>query len=253
MSQLFHGDCFEIMNTIPNKSVDMVLCDLPYGMTKNRWDIVLPFEDLWEQYNRIVKENGAVLLFGCNPFTAQLICSNLNDFRYTLVWEKNKSSDFLNSKRKPLKSHEDIAVFYKKQPVYNPQFTYGKPYKRWNKQKAVDKQTNYGSHKANVAESTDGRRYPTTVLKFARKERPNHPTEKPVELLRWLIRTYTNEGDTVLDNCMGSGSCGEAAITENRQFIGIEKNQDYFEFAKNRMNSIGEAPQSSKRKRDSEE
>ncbi len=224
---LINGDCLTEMKKIADNSIDMILCDLPYGVTKNKWDEVIPFEKLWEQYNRIIKLNGAVVLFGSQPFTTMLIYSNRKYFRYCLVWEKNKFSDFLNAKRKPMKTNEDICLFYKRQPTYNPQYWYSTPYKRWNTQKAVDKQTNYGSHKKNVAKS-DGRRLPTTVLKFNRVERPAHPTQKPVDLLEWLIKSYTNEGENVLDNCMGVGSTGMAAKKNNRNFIGIELDETYF-------------------------
>lgn len=232
---LYNGDCMTEMKMIEDASIDMILCDLPYGMTKNSWDVVIPFDKLWEQYNRIIKDNGAIVLFGSQPFTSLMIVSNLKNFRYSLVWEKNKFSDFLNSKRKPMKVNEDIAIFYKAQPVYNPQYWYSTPYKRWNTQEAVNKQTNYGSHKENVVESKDGRRLPTTVLKFNRVERPEHPTQKPVDLLEWLIKTYTNTGAIILDNCMGVGSTGVACKNTNRSFIGIEINEDYFDIAKKRM------------------
>ncbi len=225
--KLFNGDCLEIMKQLPDKSVDMILCDLPYGMTKNKWDSVIPIDLLWQSYKRIIKDNGCIALFGNQPFSSLLVTSNLPMFRYSLVWVKNKFSDFLNAKRKPMKVNEDILIFYKKQPVYNPQYTYSEPYKRWNTQEAVDRQTNYGHHKRNVVES-DGRRLPTTVLNFNRVERPIHPTQKPVELLEWLIKTYTNEGAIVLDNCMGSGSTAIACIKTNRHFIGIELEETYF-------------------------
>jgi site-specific DNA-methyltransferase (adenine-specific) len=228
--QLWNGDCLVEMKQIKSGSVDMILCDLPYGVTKNAWDIVIPFDKLWEQYDRIIKDNGAVVLFGSQPFTSLMITSNLKHFRYCLVWEKNKFSDFLNAKRKPMKTNEDIAIFYKKQPTYNPQYWYSTPYTRWNTQSAVDKQTNYGSHKENFVES-DGKRLPTTVLKFNRIERPTHPTQKPVDLLEWLIKTYSNEGDMVLDNCMGVGSTGIACKHLKRSFIGIELNKTYFDIA----------------------
>ena len=224
---LVKGDCLEVMLNIEPKSIDLILCDLPYGVTKNKWDVIIPFEKLWEQYNRIIKDNGAIVLFGSQPFTTMLISSNMKYFRYSLVWEKNKFSDFLNAKRKPMKTNEDICIFYKKQPTYNIQYWYSTPYHRWNTQKAVDKQTNYGSHKSNVVES-DGKRLPTTVLKFNRVERPNHPTQKPVDLLEWLIKSYTNEGETVLDNCMGVGSTGVASKKNNRNFIGIELDETYY-------------------------
>jgi site-specific DNA-methyltransferase (adenine-specific) len=229
--EIYNEDCLQKMKDISANSIDMILCDLPYGCTKNKWDIIIPFEDLWKEYSRIIKQNGAVVLFGSQPFTSQLVMSNMKMFRYCLVWEKNKFSDFLNAKRKPMKTNEDICVFYKKLPTYNPQFTYGDPYKRWNTQEAVDKQTNYGGHKQNVAESKDGRRYPTTVLKFNRVERPKHPTQKPVDLLEWLIKTYTNEGECVLDNCMGVGSTGIACKNTSRSFIGIELEKEYFDTA----------------------
>jgi len=164
-----------------------------------------------------------------------LIMSNLKYFRYCLIWEKNKFSDFLNAKRKPMKTNEDICIFYKKQPTYNPQYWYSDPYIRWNTQNAVNKQTNYGKHLKNTAKS-DGKRLPTTVLKFNRVERPKHPTQKPVELLEWLIRTYSNENDVVLDNCMGVGSTGIACKNINRNFIGIELNKKYFEIANQLIN-----------------
>jgi len=233
--KLIHGDCLIEMTKLPNASIDMVLCDLPYGVTRNSWDVVIPFDALWKEYKRVVKENGAIVLFGSQPFTSLMVTSNMGMFRYALVWEKNKFSDFLNAKRKPMKTNEDIVIFYKKQPTYNPQYWYSTPYTRWNTQKAVDKQTNYGSHKENYVESEDGKRLPTTVLKFNRIERPQHPTQKPVDLLEWLIQTYTNEGETVLDNCMGVGSTGVACKNTNRNFIGIELEKHYFDMATERM------------------
>jgi len=228
--QLINGNCLVEMKNIHSKSIDMILCDLPYGMTKNSWDITLPFDELWNEYNRIIKDNGAIILFGSQPFTSLMITSNLKMFRYSLVWEKNKFSDFLNAKRKPMKTNEDIVIFYKKQPTYNPQYWYSTPYERWNKQSAVDKQSNYGSHKENYVQS-DGKRLPTTVLKFNRVERPVHPTQKPTNLLEWLIKTYSNENDVVLDNCMGSGSTGVACKNTNRKFIGIELEKKYYEIS----------------------
>ena len=227
---LYHGDCLEKMKLIKDESIDMILCDLPYGMTKNKWDTVIPFESLWLHYNRIIKKNGAIILFGNQPFTSKLVCSNLKMFRYSLVWVKNKFSDFLNAKRKPMKTNEDLCVFYKKLPTYNIQYWYSTPYERWNTQKAVDKQTNYGSHKKNRVKS-NGKRLPTTVLKFNRVERPKHPTQKPTDLLEWLIKAYTNENETVLDNCMGVGSTGVACVNTNRNFIGIELEKKYYDIA----------------------
>ena len=233
--RLLRGDCLIEMKTIETGSVDMILCDLPYGVTRNAWDVVIPFDALWAEYRRVIKDTGAIVLFGSQPFTSVMITSNLAHFRYCLVWEKNKFSDFLNAKRKPMKTNEDIAVFYKKQPTYNPQYWYSTPYTRWNRQEAVDRQTNYGSHRENFVESLDGKRLPTTVLKFNRVERPAHPTQKPVDLLEWLIRTYSNEGDTVLDNCMGAGSTGVACRHLRRRFIGIELDEAYFAIARARI------------------
>ena len=232
---IHHAECLLKMKEIETGSIDMILCDPPYGCTKNKWDVIIPFDKMWEEYNRIIKTNGAIVLFGSQPFTSMLVTSNPKMFRYCLVWEKNKFSDFLNAKRKPMKTNEDMCIFYKKQPTYNPQYTYGEPYKRWNTQKAVDKQTNYGGHKKNVVESKDGRRLPTTVLKFNRVERPKHPTQKPTDLLEWLIKTYSNEGDTVLDNCMGVGSTGVACKNSNRHFIGIELEEEYFKIAQSML------------------
>ena len=223
------------MQSIEDKSIDMVLCDLPYGMTKNKWDSVIPFEKLWKEYHRIIKENGAIVLFGSQPFTSLLVTSNLKYFRYSLVWEKNKFSDFLNAKKKPMKVNEDILIFYKKQPTYNPQYWFSTPYTRWNTQQAVDKQTNYGSHKENIAKSKDGKRLPTTILKFNRVERPEHPTQKPVDLLEWLIKTYSNENETILDNCMGIGSTGTACKNLKRNFIGIEIEKKYYDIALDKL------------------
>lgn len=233
-TNIINGDCLIEMKAIKNKSIDMILCDLPYGMTKNNWDIIIPFDKLWGEYNRIIKDKGAIVLFGSQPFTSLMITSNLKMFRYCLIWEKNKFSDFLNSKRKPMKTNEDIAIFYKKQPTYNPQYWYSTPYERWNTQTAVNKQSNYGTHKENHVKS-DGKRLPTTVLKFNRVERPSHPTQKPTDLLEWLIKTYTNENDTVLDNCMGVGSTGVACKNIKRKFTGIELEKKYYDIAKERI------------------
>lgn len=225
------GDCLEIMKDIPDKSVDMILCDLPYGTTKCNWDIVIPFDKLWEQYNRIIKENGAIVLFGQMPFTAELIHSNLKYFRYEWIWEKDNGTGFLNAKKMSLKIHENILVFYKKTPTYNPQMRKGfKPYKC----KQGRHSSNYGAYEqGHITESND-ERYPIDIIKF-KKDSGLHPTQKPVALLEYLIKTYTNENDVILDNCMGSGSCGVAAINTGRSFIGIELDETYFNIAKERI------------------
>ena len=223
------------MKDIPDKSVDMVCTDLPYQKTQNHWDNLIPFSEMWEQYERIIKNNGAIVLFGQGNFSAELICSNLKMYRYSLVWEKTKAGGFLNAKRMPLQAHEDIMVFYKKLPVYNPQMSIGKPYVK----KAVTNGDggNYGKFEriGEVAVNT-GTRYPRSVIKIPNDNHNSlHPTQKPVPLLEYLIRTYTNEGETVLDNCMGSGSTGIACINIGRNFIGMELDKGYFEIAQNRI------------------
>lgn len=225
-------DCLEGMKTIPDGSVDMVLCDLPYGTTKNKWDTVLPLDLLWGQYERIIKENGAVVLFCDGLFTANLIQSNVKMWRYNLVWDKQRGCDFLNANVKPLKSHEDIAVFYKKKPTYNKQMWYSTPYKRTKNGTLSD---NYGDRKAAWTESTDGARNPLTVLSFPRDGDRRHPTQKPVALCEYLIKTYTNPGETVLDNCMGSGTTAVACIRTGRNYIGFELNEEYHAIATQRI------------------
>lgn len=236
MINLMHGDCLELMKTIDDKSVDMILCDLPYGCTAARnWDNVIPFKPLWEQYNRIIKNNGAVVLFGIEPFSSELRLSNLKNYRYDWIWKKNVGTGFLNANRMPMRSYEMISVFYKKLPQYNIQKRIGfKPYSTTRK---GTKSNVYRTYKGATSTSVDGERYPTSILEFPcvnQKDRM-HPTQKPVALLEYLIRTYTNEYDIVLDNCMGSGSTGVACKNLNRGFIGIEKDDNYFNIAKNRI------------------
>ena len=226
------GDCLELMQQIPNKSIDMILCDLPYGTTKNKWDNIIPLDALWEGYLRIIKDNGAIVLFADGIFTATLMMSNPKLWRYNLVWDKQRGCDFLNANIKPLKSHEDICVFYKHKPTYNKQYWYSTPYKLI---KNGSLSNNYGERGVAYTESADGRRNPLSILSFPRDGKKIHPTQKPVALLEYLIKTYTNEGDTVLDNCMGSGSTGVACINTNRNFIGMELDEKYFEIAKERL------------------
>ena len=230
---LQQGDCLELMKDIPNKSIDLILCDLPYGTTANKWDIVIPFDKLWAQYNRIIKDNGAILLFSQMPFGANLIMSNPKMFRYEWIWEKENGTGFLNAKKMPLKKHENILVFYKHLPTYNPQMREGfKPYYKDNSDSSTSS-SNYMSLKGTVS-SSDGTRYPIDMIKFNR-DRGLHPTQKPVALLEYLIKTYTNEGDVVLDNCMGSGSTGVACQNTNREFIGMELDEKYFQIACDRL------------------
>ena len=235
MIELWNGDCLELMKNIPDGSVDMILCDLPYGTTRNKWDSVIPFEPLWLQYERVLKNNGVVVLHCDGLFTANLIQSNIKMWRYNLVWDKQRGCDFLNANVKPLKSHEDIAVFYRKKPTYNKQFWYSTPYARTKNGTLSD---NYGDRKEAWSESTDGRRNPLSILSFPRDGGRLHPTQKPVALLEWLVKTYTNEGDLVLDNCMGSGSAGVACVNTCRRFIGIELDDGYFNIAKKRIEEL---------------
>ena len=241
MIDLRQGDCLEIMKDIPDKSIDMILADLPYGTTACKWDTIIPFEPLWEQYERVIKDNGAIVLTASQPFTSALIMSNPKLFRYEWIWEKTMASNFALARKQPFKKHENILVFYKKQPTYNPQMEEGKPY--------VDKRET-GVRNASVGTSADvkrvpiknnGTRFPSSVQKYSNGNNGNvHPTQKPVPLFEYLIKTYTNEGETVLDNCMGSGTTGVACINTNRNFIGIELDEDYFNIAKKRIEEVQE-------------
>lgn len=245
INRLFEGDCLEYMEKIPDGSVDMILCDLPYGMTQNQWDCYIPLEELWKQYKRVIKQNGAIVLTSNGVFTAKLILSQPGIFKYKWVWEKSKPTNFLNAKKQPLRKYEDVCVFYKKQPTYHPQMTPGEPY-----DKGVRKDQlcgNYGDFDP-VHVASKGERYPIDIIYIKTAESEGavyHPTQKPVELGRYMVRTYTNPGDVVLDNTFGSGSFLVAALMEGRNFIGIEKNEnvalfkreeiDYIEVAKKRL------------------
>lgn len=231
------------MKDIPSKSVDMILCDLPYGVTaKNKWDTIIPYEPLWTEYNRIIKDNGAIVLFGQGIFTAKTMLSNEKIHRYNMIWQKDRPSGFLNAKRMPLRSHEDIMVFYKKLPTYNPQFWEGKPLHGMGSKFKEGKlgNNNYGDFDSHTNPSAnragDTQKHPRSILTFSRPHPPIHPTQKPVELLEWLIKSYTNENDIVLDNCMGSGSTAIASINTNRSYIGIEMDEEYIELANSRIN-----------------
>ena len=238
--KLIKGDCLEVMKSIPDKSIDMILCDLPYGKTHNKWDSIISLDKLWEQYKRIIKDNGAILLFGQGTFYVDLVNSNRKLFRYDLVWDKQLTSGFLNAKRMPLRQHEQIAVFYKKLPTYNPQFTQGKPLhsKGISYKNKEHTNQNYGEfHVTDDSRAGSTEKYPTSILSFS-KPHPSiakHRTEKPVELLEYLIKTYTDGGETVLDNSMGSGSCGVACVNTKRHFIGIELDEGYVNIAKKRI------------------
>ena len=232
-TELLCGDCFELMRGIPSESVDMILTDPPYGITRCKWDKVQPFEPMWEQYKRIIKPNGCIAIFAGEPFSSALVQSNLKMYRYELIWQKNAASDFLNANHKPLKIHDKIQIFYRTSPTYHPQKTKGEPYQRIERRARRKIRDLYRAIDAIGRVNETGDRYPTTVIRFP-IERGLHPTQKPVSLLAWLIRTYTDAGDTVLDSFMGSGSTGVACVQEGRRFIGIEREDKYFEVAKRR-------------------
>ena len=236
--KLIKGDCLEVMKSIPDKSIDMILCDLPYRTTACKWNIIIPFKPLWEQYNRIIKDNSAIVLFGSQPFTSALIMSNLKMFKYEWIWEKDAGSNFTTVKYQPMKEHENILVFGKGKTRYFPIMQ-----ERIGSRKGKETTTIDSGRKDSVYGTQEGRgilkvgklRYPRSIQRFNR-ERGLHPTQKPVKLLEYLIKTYTNEGELVLDNCMGSGSTGVACLKTNRKFIGIEQDDKYFEIAYNRIN-----------------
>lgn len=281
--RLYQGDCLEIMKNITDKSIDMILCDLPYQVTQNKWDTIIPMNDfininnknieknefylqqfmkgltkneinkiwkknkqegLWTYYNRIIKDNGAIVLFAQDIFSAQLINSNPKMYKYKFFWKKDRPSGFLNAKKMPLKNIEEILIFYKKCPTYNPQFWEGIPlhgmgtkYKEGNLGN-----NNYGKFASHTNPSADRegdtKKYPRQLLEFKRPHPPIFPTQKPVDLCEYLIKTYTNESEVILDNCMGSGSTGVACLNTNRRFVGIELDEKYFNIAKNRIENI---------------
>lgn len=235
MIDLIKGNCLELMKDISDGSIDMILCDLPYSSVKrkttwNIWDKQINLEKLWSEYNRIIKENGVIALFSQDLFSVDLIETNIKKYKYKWIWQKESGTGFLNVKRMPLRNFEEILIFYSKQCTYNPQMTKGKAYTTTKGSKS----SNYCSTDKIITTKNEGLRYPTQILKFNR-ERGLHPTQKPVSLLEYLIKTYTNEGETVLDNCMGCGSTGVACKNTGRNFIGIELNEEYFNIAKERI------------------
>ncbi len=230
--EILLGDCLELMKDIPNGSIDMILADLPYGTTACKWDTIIPFEPLWEQYERVIKDNGAIVLTASQPFTTSLINSNSKLFRYCLVWDKQRPSGSMLAKKRPLKYHEDIVIFYKKQPAYNPQMTKGKKQKK----ASGGNSENYGS--IPIIRYDSDTYYPRSILEFKGCHNMTgkiHPTQKPVELFEYLIKTYTNEGDLVLDNTAGSGTTAIACLNTNRQFIVMEKEQKYYDIILKRV------------------
>lgn len=245
--QLMHGDCLDLMKSIPDASVDMILCDLPYGTTACKWDSAIPFDALWEQYNRIAKPKAAIVLTASQPFTSALIMSNLGWFKYQWVWEKDKGNNFIQAKNMPIKFHEDICVFSsgvtvhasqsKNRMPYNPQGVV-KVDKKWSRPKKYENGHNLSRDSHQLERTIEFENYPRSIIKFSNsdnRERGLHPTQKPIALMEYLIRTYTNEGMTVLDNCMGSGTTGVACANTGRKFIGMEMDSGYFQIAKDRI------------------
>jgi len=236
INKIYLGDCLELMNHIDDKSVDMILCDLPYGVTANKKDICIPFDSLWNHYNRIIKDNGAIVLFSQGIFSARLIMSNEKMFKYDLIWKKGeRTSGFLNAKKQVLRNHEQILIFYKNQPTYNPQFTDGPPLhgkgKKYLNKEGVN--NNYGFYNTTIPETRKGstQKYPKSILNFDRPHPPVHSTQKPVPLCEWLIKTFTNEGELVLDNTCGIGTTCIASKNTNRNFIGIEIDEKWYNLA----------------------
>lgn len=232
MIETYCGDCLEIMPSLPEHSVDMILCDLPYGTTRNEWDSMIPLDRLWEQYRRLLKGGGVCALFAQCPFSYVLGASNLKDLRYDWIWRKALPTGFLNAKRAPLKAHESVLIFYQGSSIYNPQVTMKAPRKVGGKTTS----SNYG-HCNDVEQKLSTIAYPWDVLEWGSESEKLHPTQKPVGLCEYLIRTYTDEGMTVLDNCMGSGTTGVAAVQAGRSFIGIERDPEYYRIAVDRINA----------------
>jgi site-specific DNA-methyltransferase (adenine-specific) len=235
----WRGDCLDVMKQLPDQSIDMILCDLPYGTTQNKWDTIIPFEPLWKQYWRITKSNAAIVLMASQPFTSSLIMSQIKYFKYDWIWEKSRPSGHMNAKRQPLRSHENVCVFYRKQCVYNPQMTLGKPNHINSTSKIKSNSTNYGKQYEVVEKLTDNK-YPKTIQSFSVVSPTNiiHPTQKPDLLFEYLINTYTDEGHTVLDNCAGSGTTAIACENLNRKWICIENDDEYSNKAIDRINNI---------------
>ena len=234
MQKLLHGNCLDLLPTLPDDSVDLLLVDLPYGTTACKWDEIIPLDLLWKQYNRICKKTAAMVFTAAQPFTSILATSNIENFRYEWIWEKPQGTNPMNSKIMPLKSHENILIFYRKKPTYNPQMWKSTPYKGFKSDTSKIGEV-YGSANSKHRDNPEGTRYPKTVLRF-KQEKGHHPTQKPVALMEYLIKTYSNENETILDNTMGSGTTGVACANTNRKFVGIEFDEKYFNIAKNRIN-----------------
>ena len=236
MIKLFNDDCLTVLEAGKENSIDLVVCDLPYGTTQCKWDTVIDLDKMWKELHRVTKSNAAFVMFAAQPFTSQLIMSNINNFKYQWVWEKSKATNFMNAKHQPLRAHEDICVFYRKPCTYNPQMVEGEPYDKGFGYRPTEV---YSDQQAIHVKNETGLRYPRSVqyFKTAEFEGKYHPTQKPLPLLEYLIKTYSNEGDVVLDHTMGSGSTGVAAISLNRKFVGIELERKYYDIANERINS----------------
>lgn len=241
LNKIFNEDCLAGMNKIPDKSIDMILCDLPYGTTRNKWDSILPLGLLWEQYERVIKDNGAIVLTAQTPFDKVLGASNLKLLKYEWIWEKDRATGHLNANKMPMKAHENILVFYRKLPTYNKQITYGHKPMNVSYCKGDYNQTNYGSYKHKPNTERRETRLPRSVIKHNVVKTPKnykrHPTQKPLSLFEYLIKTYTNEGEIVLDNCMGSGTTAIACMNTNRNFIGFELDESYYKASLERIES----------------
>ena len=239
INTIIHGNCLVEMQRIENASIDMILCDLPYQVTSSNFDINIPFDPLWKEYKRIIKDNGAIVLTASQPFTTKLIQSNFEWYRYNLIWQKPQGVDPFMAKKRPLNNYEDICIFYKKQPIYNPQFTEGKPY-TITRDKTPRHYEVTGTTMTETTTINDGKRYPTRIIPI-NQERGFHPSQKPVALLEYLIRTYTNEineegnKSVILDNCIGSGSTALACINSSRDFIGMEQEKKFVDIANERI------------------
>jgi site-specific DNA-methyltransferase (adenine-specific) len=231
LNKIHHGDCMTIMKDLPDKSIDMILCDLPYGTTQNKWDSIIPLFELWEEYERITKDDSPIVLTSAQPFTAKLVLSNVDLFKYEWIWQKTDSTNYLNAKHQPLRIHESILVFYKK-AKYNPQGL--RPFEKLIKDGKKRTTENYGETKGDQYKQ-EFTNYPESVLIFESANNTIHPTQKPVDLFRYLIRTYSDRGGVVLDNCIGSGTTALACLQEDRNYIGIEKNKEYYDNAVKRI------------------
>ena len=233
INNIYNGDCLELMKEIPIGSIDMILCDLPYGTTACKWDAVIPFDKIWKHYERVIKLNGAIVLTASQPFTSALVMSNPKMFKYEWIWEKSKASNFLLAKKQPLKAHENVLVFANGTPNYYPQKTQGKPYYRGGVKEKHDNpevSNNIPNYHSHIRKSEDGMRLPRSVQYFTTAEFDGkfHPTQKPIALFEYLVNTYTNEGETILDNCSGSGTTAIACINTNRNYICMEKDYEYY-------------------------